>query len=244
MSKVIPIEIEALGFKLKNGVSGNTNDLANTTSIVSQGNEQNLNYIVKFSDGTQKVTICNGNQLQVDLAIWLWRINNKKAEEDYVDFGIDFSTLQRGTVIPNNKINNLLSVLDTPPKNFSEVLHQVEIEQTLKNFFKAEIQRYFKEQKNDTVVLETTMGGGLRISSKANELVLSFIGLLFLVAIFGNFFMGTTSPNQTSGSQANSQAKQDTYECAEKTGMGETVSREDMDNLDRCLREKGYFNQH
>lgn len=243
MSNIIPIELEALGFKFKNETQGKNNGLDKTTSIASQGNEHNLHYIIKFSDGSQKVNICNGNKLQIDLIIWLWRINNKKTEEDYVDFGIDFSTLRRGIVISNNRISNILSVLDTPPKNFSEVLHRAEIEQTLKNFLKSEIQRYFKEQKNDIVVIEATMGGGLRISPKTNELVWVFIGLLVLFPMFGNFLTGTTSPNQVSGSQSNSQAKQDTYECAEKTGMGETVSGEDIDNLDRCLREKGYFNQ-
>jgi hypothetical protein len=240
MSNVIPIEIEALGFKLKNGVSGNTNSLANTTSIVSQGNEQNLNYIVKFSDGTQKVTICNGNQLQVDLAIWSWRINNKKTEQDYVDFGVDFSTLERGLVIHVHKVMKLLGISNISPKNFSEVRNMVEIEQRFKYFFQLEIQRYFKEQRNDIVRLETTMGGGLKIPPKPSKAVWGFLGFLVFFLIIGNSFYKTTSSNQVSESQLNNQVKQDTYECAERTGMGETVSREDINKMDRCLKDKGY----
>jgi hypothetical protein len=239
MSNVIPIEIEALGFKFRNGVAGNTNDLATHTSIISQGNEQNLHYVVKFSDGTQKVNICNGNKLQVDSVIWSWRIRNKKTEEDYVDFGVNFSTLQRGSVIHIDKIMKLLDVLNTPPKNFREAQNAVEIEQTFKNFFRLEIQRYFKEQRNDIVRLETRMGGSFKIPLKPNKAAWGFLGFFVFLFIIGTFFNKTTSPNQVSESQLNKQV-QDTNECAEKTGMGERVSREDMDNLNRCLRDKGY----
>lgn len=280
MSNVVPIEIEVVGSQFKKSVGWTTAGAATgalvagpvgaVIGLATQGNNQEFHYIIKFSDGTQKAFTVAGKSLQLDLTIWSWRINNKKTESDYVTFGMDFSTLRRDMVITASEIKKWIGTPNGPAKNLGEAWQMVKLEQKLMKFLKSEIQRYFKEQRNDVVLLEETPSGGFKIPSKSSDAVSVVLGLVVLVAMFGGCVATGTSQNQASEPEAtlsteasepstysqyesestsstdtsepttHSQTQQDTYECAAETGMGEVVSREDIVNLGVCMRDKGY----
>lgn len=253
MSDAIPVEIEVAGSQFKKGLGWTTigmtagaliaSSIEAIVGLATQGKSQKCHYVIKFSDGTQKVITCDSNKLQLDLIIWSWKINNQKTENDYVTFEMDFSTLRRGIIIPISDIRRLLGTSSQSAQSTSEARQRFKIEQESRKFLKLEIQRYFKEQRKDTVIVEETMGGGFKIPSKSSEVVWGMAGLVAIVAMFGGCIAEMSSPKQASKSQSSTQAEQatnDTYECAATEGVGETINRGDIVNLGECMRDKGY----
>lgn len=234
-SKVIPVEIEVVGSQFKKSVRWSTAGVAVGSLIAgpvgaiiglaTQGNGQKFHYIVYFSDGTQQVVVCDGNKLQLDLLVWSWRINNKKAEKDYVTFGMDFSKLQRDMLLSASEIKKILGLTNKQTSSFGEAWQMVKLEQQLTKFLKLEIQRYFKEQRNDVVMLEETMGGGLKIPSQMSEVVYGIIGLVVLIGMFGGCVANMTSPKPVSESRpgVDYQSPEYTRSVIERSGVGETI---------------------
>lgn len=247
-AKVIPVEIEVVGSQFKKSVGWTAAGVAAGALIAgpigamiglaTQGNGQKFHYIIKFSDETQKVVMCDANKLQLDLILWSWRINNKKTEKDYVTFGMGFSKLQRGMLIQASEIKRLLGLADKHTSSFGEAWQMAELEQQLTKFLKSEIQRYFQEQRNDFVWLEETTGGGFKIPSKTSksEVVNGIIGLVVLIGIFGGCVANitSTSPVSESRPEVNSGSPEYTRSVIERSGVGETIDSV-QEVVDACM---------
>jgi len=122
MSQAIPIKLEVMGSTFKKGVSSTVvstvagaviaGSLGALIRLATQGNSQKFTYIVLFSDGTQEVYTCEGKDLDFEISIWTWRINNQRSEKYYVTFGLGFANLQRDMTIPCKEIQRLLGIDD------------------------------------------------------------------------------------------------------------------------------------
>ena len=250
-SEVIPVEIEVVDSQFNKSMGWSAAGLAAGALIAgpvgaiiglaTQGNGQKFHYIIKFSDGTQQVVVCDEKKLQLDLIIWSWRINEKKTEKDYVTFGVDFSKLERDMIIPKSVIDKKLGLGEKQAGGFGEAWQMIELEQKLIKFLKSEIQRYFNEQKNDVVILEET-AKGLKIPFKASDTLYKasdtsygIFGLVVLIFIFGSCVASMTSPepsynsNSSSEAEYNSSSKFDPDDpeyiksVIDRSGVGQTI---------------------
>lgn len=252
--EVIPVEIEVVGSQFNKSMGWSAagvvagaliaGPVGAIIGLATQGNEQKFHYIIKFSDGTQQVVVCNREKLQLDLIIWSWRINEKKTEKDYVTFGIDFSRLERDMIIPKSIIDRKLGLGEKQAGESGEVCQMVQLERKLIKFLKSEIQRYFNEQKNDVVTLDET-AKGLKIPSKASDTFYGIFGLVVLIFIFRGCVASMTSPEPTynsdspeptynSGSRIDPNDPEYIKSVINRSGVGRTIdSAQEM--VDACI---------
>ena len=103
MSQVIPVKLEVMGSTFNKSVGWTAvgtiagtviaGPLGAVIGLATQGNSQKFAYTIFFSNRTQKIYTCESKDLDFELSIWTWRINNQKSEQDYVTFGLGFANL-------------------------------------------------------------------------------------------------------------------------------------------------------
>lgn len=231
MSQVIPVKLEVMGSTFKKGVGWTVvgtvagaviaGPLGALIGLATQGNNQKFTYTVFFSDETQKVYTCEGKDLDFELSIWTWRINNQRSEKDYVTFGLQFANLQRDMTIPCKEIQRLLGI-DDNPSGFKDALKRIGLMRRYTQLLKKEIERYLKEQCNDIVIVQVTDGFDIKIPSKATEVRDTILGGIGLVVIGGMIFGGCQ--HQSSNSSASSY--RECYENASKAYVDSTLENE------------------
>ena len=194
MTKQIPTDIEIIGTEFRKSIAWTAvgssvgsllaGPVGGISGGLTQGNRQNFQYIIKFNDGSQKVFKCKDKNIEFELIVWGWRIANQKSETDYVDFGLNFSTLKRGMIISSEVLDQFLQL---EGKSFKELWKTIFLEKELKELLKAEIERYFKEKRNSLVTVEYT-AKQFKILNPESTFSSVFIILVTLsFAIFGGY---------------------------------------------------------
>lgn len=210
MGKKIPIAIEPVDTEIKKSIGwtavGYTagaflaGPMGGIVGALTQGNEEYLIYRVTFSDNSQKQIKSHKNKIALELLIWLWRIENKKSEDDYITFGIDFGRLTWGQVVPVTAINKYLG-LEEGIHSVGEAWQKTQLELGLKETLKNEIQRYFLEQKGFKITVWAEKNG-FKIPSQHNKNPDRSLGviesLIIVTMIIGMAFLTSRCQNSSS----------------------------------------------
>lgn len=205
-----------------------------------QSPSQKFHYCVKLSDGTQQDIQSDIDKFLLDFIVWSWRINNHKSEKEYVTFGIDFSELYKGIVLPEHKIKNFLILAEQQANGFDESWRspKLNLQLHLKLYLMSEIYRYFREQRKENVSFTSNWGGGIKIISKTESDFSSFVGIGVLIVIFGGCVSSLTTPSSVSNyrstttpsSVTNSRPEFDPHNpdyirsVQERSGIGEKIN--------------------
>ena len=209
VNKIVPVKVNLVGseFEKQGGktvvgaVVGGViaGPLGAVVGAATQGNNRNYCYTVEFSDGSQRVYHTDKNKLDAELAVWNWRVTHKLDEYDYVDFGIDFNQLERGMLVPTRKIMANLGLGDV--SSFQEASRRVNLETGLKKFLSQEITRYFKEYRQDDVLVDSKTVGGISIPTKSSETIAMVFGLGFIFIVLAAIFGSCMSDGDSDDSQ-------------------------------------------
>ncbi|GBF54631.1 hypothetical protein N0824_02499 [Microcystis sp. 0824] len=187
----IPVKIEIAGAEFRKNIGWTTvgytmgsllaGPIGGVIGGLTQGNGQNVKCTVYFEDGSEKTITCKDKNLQFELFVWTWRIEHCKSEQDYVDFGLDFNTLERGKIVKTDRVGEVLN-FDPENKSLKELWGGMHLYLALHKLFKLEIERYFWEQRKERVLLETDTGG-LKIPPKFDLISFCIYGfVLFVIA--------------------------------------------------------------
>jgi hypothetical protein len=197
--KRIPVKIEIAGTEFKKSIGWTTvgytvgsllaGPVGGIIGGLTQGNGQNVKCTVHFEDGSEKTITCKDKDLKFEIFVWAWRIEHRKSEQDYVDFGLDFTSLKRGKVVKTDRIGDVLN-FDSGGKSLKELWGDLRLEMALHKLFKLEIERYFWEQRKERVLLQTDTGG-LKIPPKFDLIQICTIGF-FLFALTSGIVQNCT----------------------------------------------------
>jgi hypothetical protein len=189
----IPVKIEIIGSELKKSIVWTATGTAIGSLLagpigaviggLTQGNGQKVSLKIVFEDRSEKIIECDGQKLKYELFVWAWRIQNIKSERDYVDFGLDFTTLQRNQIVSTKRVGEALN-FDPEGKSLKELWGNVRLEMELHKLFKREIERYFWEERKERILLENDTRG-LKIPPKFDLITICTFGFIFLVMATG-----------------------------------------------------------
>jgi hypothetical protein len=202
--KRIPVKIEIAGTEFRKSIGWTTvgytvgsllaGPMGGIIGGLTQGNGQNVKLTICFEDGSEKPIVCKDKNLQFELFVWTWRIENSKSEQDYVDFGLDFTSLERGKVVKTDRIGDVLN-FDPENKSLKELWGGTRLYIALHKLFKSEIERYFWEQRKERIVLENDTGG-LKIPPKFDLIKICTIGFFLFALTSGIVQKCTKQPTE------------------------------------------------
>jgi len=212
----IPVEVEIFGSESRKSVAwtaaGYTvgalmaGPMGGLLGAITQGNEEYVVYIVKFSDETEKTFTVHKKKIPIEIFVWMWRIKDRVSENDYITFGIDFSRLKFESLVSWKEVNNLLA-LDDRKKNSEDAWDNLWLEVGLKKILEKEIERYFKEKKKAEITV-VTRSKGIWIPKKPSFSVFLADNIIILLALVFFTFLwavrtgekmggGNSDPSQT-----------------------------------------------
>lgn len=119
------------------------------------------------------------------------------------------------------EVQHLLGINDNP-SGLKDAFKRIGLMRRYAQFLKKEIERYFKEQRNDTVIVQVTDSFDLKIPSKATETCDTVIGAIILVVIGGMIFGACQNQSSTSSDSSFLEC----YENASKAYLNSTRKSE------------------
>ena len=125
------------------------------------------------------------------------------------------------SIEPCKEIQRLLGI-NGNPSGVKDAFKRIGLMRRYAHFFKKEIERYFKEQCNDSIFIQVTDSFDIKNPSKDNENKNTILGAVVLVFI--GLTMFSACQNQSSTSSASN--SQGCYDSASKSYVDSTLENE------------------